>query len=427
MWTQRTRSSHLLFCQARLSSEVATRDTALQHVSGMTSTNQVDTFQKKPTVEEVEARYPSRARLWTVLRVCASHGDPCRVHAWLRRHSNEECPEADPRMADFMIHAYAKVADLARAEKALVDMIRNRVHPTTESFNAILAACARKEDVSSALKWFGRMLEADLVPDIVTYRTLISTCARAGNLPLAEEWLGKMLRATRRLDVVSCSSIIGGYASTGDAHHAQKWLERMLAAGLRPSGYAFNPVICVWSYADPSKSEAWIWKAMEAGSKPSDAALQRTLAGYVQNHNWEGCLRMKDLLKRLKRWPSSWAIALLAKPHAAAGDFESIEELIQELHVNQSNPDASCFKALLAAYARSPRPVEDERVELCCEQLFALVSLEPSLLGDARRALGQERYQRLASRLGLNIQPQIHRKGHARNRVVGSWGEIPPA
>ena len=416
MLLQRCLQAPALLQLARSVGEIVDRD-------GLSSLSQ----KQLPNLKEVEGRFQGlRGRFWPVLRACASHGDPYRVQAWLDRYGSQGL-QIDSRIANSLIHAYAKVGDLSAAEKSLLQMIRNGVPPTTESFNAILAACARKEDMSSALKWFQRMQEAQMVPDVVTYRTLISTCARAGNLPLAEEWLEKMLRATeRRLDVISCSSIIGGYASQGDVRNAEKWLDRMLLSGLRPGDYAFNPVICVWSYSDPSKSEAWLWKAIEAQSKPSEAALQRTLAAYVQAQNWEGCVRMKELLKHLKLWPSCWASALLAKPHAAAGDYEVVEELLQEL----PHPDASCLKVLLAAYARAARPVQDERVELCCERLFKLTaskSLHDASLGDARRALGKERYEQVAKRLGLKKEPLIHRKAHARNRVVGSWGEIAPA
>eukprot|EP00438_Fugacium_kawagutii_P012643 Skav215598 [mRNA] locus=scaffold666:320674:329733:+ [translate_table: standard] len=318
-----------------------------------------------PKLSEVEGRFrpPGRGlRFWTVLRACTGHGDPYRVKAWLDRAKAYNL-QVDVRVANSQIHAFAKVADLKSAEKSLLSLIRQGLHPSTESFNAILAACARVESLSSALKWFQRLLDTDLKPDRVTYRTMVSVCARAGNLPLAEEWLGKMLHEWK-LDVVSCSSIIGGYASKGDAQNAQKWLERMLLAGLRPSGYAFNPVICAWSYLEASKAEAWIWKAMETGVTPSDVALQRTLASFVKDQDLEGCDRMKALLKQLDQWPRAWALALLAKPHAAAGDFQMVEDLLADLTQCPELEDSElrgCLRALLAAYARSPLNPKDEK------------------------------------------------------------------
>ena len=316
-------------------------------------------------------------------------------------------------------------------------LIRQQLHPSTESFNAILAACARDENISVALKWFQRLYETNLQPDIVTYRTMVSVCARAGNLPLAEEWLGRMLDLEPQLDVVSCSSMIGGYAAQGDAYNAQKWLERMLLAGLRPGAHAFNPVICAWSYLEASKAEAWLWKSIETGCRPSDTALQRTLAAYVKQQDLEGCERMKDILKHLDQWPTAWALALLAKPHAAAGDFEVVEALLEDLNLCPKVEESelqSCLRALLAAYARTPQhqKLDDtvaRSVERCCERLFSMPSSarDAAALGDARRALGRDRYQRLAEKLHLDqTKPQIPRKLHARSRVVGTWQEIAP-
>lgn len=387
-----------------------------------------------PKLADVEGRFrppfnPS-LRFWTVLRACAGHGDPFRVKAWLKR-AEAHGFQVDIRVANALLHAYAKVSDLRSAEKALLQMIRQGHHPSAESFNAILAACARMEDISSALKWFQRLVDANLTPDRVTYRTMVSVCARAKNLPLAEEWLGRMLDSTdSRLDVVSCSSIIGGYASQGDAENAQRWLDRMLSAGLRPGSFAFNPVICAWSYVNASKAEAWIWKALETGVTPSDTALQRTLAAYVKDQDLDGCDRMKELLTDIHQWPSAWAIALLAKPYAGAGDFEVVEQLLEDLNHCSSVEDSdlkACLRVLLAAYARSPRKVEKKKVEICCERLFRLKSSkDAAAMGDARRALGRDGYLHLAERLGLDPEPQILRKAHGRSRVVGTMQEITP-
>lgn len=350
---------------------------------------------------ELEARAGRGARLWPVLRACAQLGDPLRAEAWLRRGA------PDLRAQNAVLHAYAKV-DLKDTERALRRMVRSGLRPSIESFNAVLAACAREKDIFTATKWFHRVLDAELKPDQVTYRTLVSVCARAQNLPLAEEWLRKMLSATNHgLDIVSCSSIIGGYASQGDAESAESWLDRMLLAGLRPGGHAFNPVICAWSYVDPTRAEAWLWKALEAKVRPSDAALLRILAAYVRDQDINSCERLVGQLKDMGRYDAR-AVALLCKPHMAAGDFKKVEELVdlkdeterscrqpQGLHT-----DVECLRLLLAAYARSPQPPRDGRVEDICERL-----------GDAMRN---------------TLSTPMARQSHAR-RVVGSCQEIAPA
>ncbi|CAE7564439.1 unnamed protein product [Symbiodinium necroappetens] len=205
----------------------------------------------------------------------------------------------------------------------------------------------------------------------------------------------------------------------------------MLFAGVRPGGHAFNPVVCAWAGAgSPRRAEAWLWKAMEGGLKPSKAALEKTLAAYA-SADGEGLDRMKRLMTSLGSWPKAWATAIISKPYAAAGDFGSVEQMLEELQAAGEAPDASCFKVLLMAYARGPRTL-DARVEVCLERLWALKTLwtkqeEAEVLGDARRALGKERYDQLARKLGLRTPPRITGERHSRARVVGTWHEIHPA
>merc|ERR1712205_255182 len=67
------------------------------------------------------------------------------------------------------------------------------------------------------------------------------------------------------------------------------------------------------------RAEGWLWKALEAGVQPSEAALRAVLEGFASGGATEGIQRMEEVLKQLGHWPSAWACALIAKPHAAAG------------------------------------------------------------------------------------------------------------
>eukprot|EP00439_Symbiodinium_sp_Y106_P030252 s3172_g3.t1 len=151
---------------------------------------------------------------------------------------------------------------------------------------------------------------------------------------------------------------------------------------------------------------------LKARLKPSQAALEKTLAAYASADS-EGLDRMKRLMTSLGSWPKAWATAIIAKPYAAAGDFGSVEKMLAELRAADEAPDASCFKVLLMAYARGPRTLDARE--------------EAEVLGDARRALGKERYDQVARKLGLRTPPRIKGERHSRARVVGTWHEIHPA
>ena len=392
------------------------------------------------TIGGVEHRFwRNRATFWEVLHTSAKHGDVRRVQAWLSRAAEANF-RIGTKASSLQITALARVADVKEAEKVLLDLMRSRMHPDTGAFNMVLSACARAENLDSALKWFRRMTQANLAADAVTHNTVIATCTRVGNLPLAEEWANNMVDQSIALNAVCCGSIVLGYARQGDGYGAQKWLRRMLEWGLRPGSRAFNAVVSV---SEPAVAEAFLWKALEAGAQPSEAALQRTLKAFVEVQDWEACERFKGLLRHLGHWPSAWAVALLSKPHAAAGDFTTVEELMAELRTQIPSQaadklddrvgsedaldlDVDCLKALLAAYARAAQPFADQRVEVCVERLLSRGVRDAATLGDARRALGKEKYDCLAHTFGLTVRPDISRKRHSRSRIVGTWGEISP-
>ncbi|CAE8638089.1 unnamed protein product [Polarella glacialis] len=155
------------------------------------------------------------------------------------------------------------------------------------------------------------------------------------------------------------------------------------------------------------------------------------MAAFIRSEDADGGRRVAQAMRRLGRWPRAWATALLARQLAGAGDHAAVEELLAELRAARCSPDAPCLRAQLAAYARAAQPPADGRVEACFQQLLQLkaersAAEDPEVLGDLRRALGRQRFESLSSELGLHTSPLIRREAHARNRVVGRWGEVLP-
>lgn len=363
-----------------------------------------------------------------LLRACADAGDVERTEAWLARLVRASLP-VTARAVNAVIHSCARAADVPRAERWLFDMIDSGIEPDLFSFNILLSACAEAADLAAAHRWFLRMTQAGIVADAVTHRTMVTVCARAGNAQLAEEWLAKMGDARHPLDEVSCSSLIAAYATAGDAPGAEQWLQRMQEEGVPAGRAAFDPVIRAWSAgkaeaAEPKRAEGWLWKALEAGVEPTDTALVAVLAAFVRTCDLEGADRIVAVMRRLRRWPSAPACAVLARRSAAAGDWAECEALLAELRSEGGRPDGACLRALLAAYARAPRPPEDGRAEEAFRELLAAEGAGAGgggeVLGDLRRALGRQRYAALAGELRLPAAPAIRRAAHARGRAVGA-------
>jgi len=412
--------------------QLAVLATAEQRLRSALGTGAKDTqVQHRATAPPVVDR--ERASL-AVLRSCAGRGDVERAEAWLLHLEAAGVPPSIPGY-NAMIHACARAADVPRAEHWLLEIIDRGLEPNLFSFNTLLGACAEAADIPAALKWAARMLQAGVEADVVTYRTLVATCARAGNVQLAEEWLEKMRRASHPPDIVSCSALISACGAAGDPQAAEAWLCRLQEEGLVARRAAYDPVIRAWCAGRPglrelARAEGWLWKAVEAKVLPTDAALLGLLGAMVRAEDSDGVQRVIAAMQALGRWPLARATAILAQPAAGCGDFAAVEKLLESLREDGQAPDAVCWQSLLAAYARTPNPPRDGRIEACFGELHLLKGVKAEtnaeVLGDLRRALGAEGYDKLAARLGLRQKPWIHRRAHAKSRIVGRLAEVAP-
>mmetsp|Transcript_60195 Transcript_60195/g.140230 ORF Transcript_60195/g.140230 Transcript_60195/m.140230 type:complete len:231 (-) Transcript_60195:35-727(-) len=221
----------------------------------------------------------------------------------------------------------------------------------------------------------------------------------------------------------------------GDAAGAEQALQRMHVEGVEVGRAAYDPLIRCWSagHAEPEalqRAEAWLWKALEVGIHPTDAALTALLAALVRAGDKEGAERIVGVMRSLQRWPRSPACAVLARPHAAAGDFAAVEGLLDDLRCAGGKPDAACLRELLAAYARAPFAPKDGRIEACFRELLCTLNVrvaevDGEVLGDLRRAVGYQRYTDLMGH-GAHSIPLVRRQSHARNRVVGQCVAVEP-
>eukprot|EP00927_Polykrikos_kofoidii_P036154 TRINITY_DN30553_c0_g1_i1.p1 TRINITY_DN30553_c0_g1~~TRINITY_DN30553_c0_g1_i1.p1 ORF type:complete len:584 (-),score=73.90 TRINITY_DN30553_c0_g1_i1:115-1866(-) len=398
-----------------------------------------------------------------VLQTCARIGELERAEAWLLTLLDVALLPPIPRLFNAVLLACARVADVKRGECWLREMMTRNVEPNVFSFNTLLNACAEAGDVVAAQKWFRRMADVGIPQDAATFRTMMGACARAGNAALAAAWLDKMRAASHSPDVLGYSTLVHAFATSGDAEGAEHWLQVMQSEGLVADRVAFDVIIRAWAgspttsvaidtilpppppsvsrLAQPSRAEAWLWKAMEAGLAPTDASILAVADAYVRIGDEHGARRVLTARSELGRPPSPAACALLAQPYASAGDVAEVEALIDELRCSRIRPDAACLRTLLAACARAPKRPHRERAETCFQELCALgkgVATETATLEDLSLAVGRRRRDELcviflgtdsdaaSTATAHEWKPQWATHKQHRGRVVGRIMEIAP-
>jgi pentatricopeptide repeat protein len=95
--------------------------------------------------------------------------------------------EPDVKAMNILLNAYAKLANVKKAQEVLRDMTTTgqgshktpRLVPNLVTFNTVLHACQKAHDLDAALQVKADMEAVGLLPDARTYTTLLTTVARA--------------------------------------------------------------------------------------------------------------------------------------------------------------------------------------------------------------------------------------------------------
>jgi len=155
-----------------------------------------------------------------------------------------------------VIHASAKVGNVARAEAWMEEMLRRGITPNLVCFNTVLHACAHSGDVNRAMLWLQRISEAGIAPNKITYNSMIDAHAKSGDPAAAEMWLLQMVAKGFHPDQITfvtllraCNgdtdseavsrwtygAIVKAYAHAGNVAYVKRWLGDMMRQGFEPT------------------------------------------------------------------------------------------------------------------------------------------------------------------------------------------------
>ncbi len=83
---------------------------------------------------------------------------------------------------------------------------------TTQGYNAMIGACAKKGESTKAEGWLLAMQTAGLQPDEISYNAVIDACAKRGDAARAVGWLLAMQAAGLRPNEISYTAVIDACA-----------------------------------------------------------------------------------------------------------------------------------------------------------------------------------------------------------------------
>jgi len=229
--------------------------------------------------------------------------------------------------------------DTERAEKMLEAMVETKMEPSISTFNAVIAALAKKADADGAERLMAQMLKSGLKPDVASYSCVVNACAKSNDIARAEQWLCTMKEADVAVNAVTYNSIINACARCGDLRRAEAWLAQLENEGFIPSVVTFNILIKACGKAgDLDRAEHWL-KEIHRRSLSPDAVSYMNII--------QGCLAKKDM-SRAEPWAQE--MQEMRAPHATVPAYGlACTMLVEGFGLHRDYPQAK--KWLLHALA----------------------------------------------------------------------------
>lgn len=285
-----------------------------------------------------------------------------------------------------VINAHAKVGNHARAEEMLRQMFEKyaqgnqKMKPTLQTINTVLAALARSKESGSAQKaemYLREMLafqEAstlDLKPDIVTFSTVINCWANSGD-PLASEQVKALFREVEtlsrnddriNLDAGFYRSVLRACSQTGDVSGAESLLREITSGfgdnSIKPDRYMYLALLQAYALSvnedAADKAEALLREMDTLAISKNDPSLKPDALCYLavlecwakSAQTVRAVIRSEQLLLDMeqkarngdqKMKPTPGTYSRVINTMARAGDMERVKKILRHMYTGEHEP-----------------------------------------------------------------------------------------
>ncbi|CAL1355910.1 unnamed protein product [Linum trigynum] len=254
------------------------------------------------------------------------HMDEAQVIFYHLRSRNEVSWNA-------LIAAHARKGEAEHAFLLFSNMLRENVQPTQFTYSSVLNACAVVGSLEQG-KWVHAVLvksKADLVGFVGN--TLLDMYAKSGSIEEAKKVFDRL---TKR-DIVSWNTLLKGYAQHGSGDIALQTFDKMLRIGIPPNDITFLCVLTACSHA------GLVGEGLNIFNQMKKYKIEPQVSHYVT---------IVDLLGR-------------------AGQLDRAKKFIEEMPIE---PTAAVWGALLGACRMHKKP---ELGAYAAERIFELDPRDP--------------------------------------------------
>ena len=263
-----------------------------------------------------------------------------------------------------IISAFAKVANVDGAKVWFAKFDELKLPPTVVSINNLLLAYSNGgHNISICVDIFETyFLKYNLAPDTNSYNTMLAACARAERADLAVRYFSRMEDHQKRQydtrpDVKTYSCVIDAFGKNSDSASAESWFQRMVDDGILPNVTVFTCVIHAHARNGNVDRALYWFNRLESDLRivcKDITTLNMVLDSYAKKGHAEGAqLFLEKYFRERVVRPSLRSYNALIEAHARVGNLSSAVNVFDKMPCKR---DTVSYNNIILAAARQSDP-----------------------------------------------------------------------
>jgi len=327
---------------------------------------------------------PVEAGADAVIVAFAEEGDLSKAEEWLWRTLEGGFGRL-PSEATFaaVVFCACKDQQTSKAEEIMLQMMRMRMRPSKELFDAIIHRFSEEREVWKVEEWLLHAGQSGWTPAQPAFESVVLLYAER-DVVKAEEWLSRAQQTEYTLPDQCFDTVIHALASAGDAQKVSDWLVRMVSDGRSPSDATLREVVMLLiEVGDVRHAETWL--AQLVGRQLPVQDLSHLLYSAAMRAGDLDCAE-RQLVALNDADPERTEYLIVA--HAQLGDATRAKNVFDHFVSLGGVPTPQMHAALLSACAFAGDVTGTESVARGLASSTGLSQSQVSLL---RQTLGDER------------------------------------
>ncbi len=279
-----------------------------------------------------------------------------------------------------LMNGYAQTGDIKDAERVFLNMLSQKIPPSSKEVNIIISAAAKIGDLESAEQWFSALETGNLPPkgkqgNNPNDKFLLSW----GDYDLASSFFGRLHRKRNRItskslydrnryfaipplspDVYSLNTLLNACARTGNMQRAEE-LARKYAGKIKFSEITYNTMIFAANNGegnsgcgDGKRQMYWFEEMKKSGMTPAASTISAVCAHWIKTGDYkrvaairEDCLGLKNRQQGVRAMLNQCVFSALA--NAEPKQPETVKEELSKLIREQKGSQDGLSRQILRA------------------------------------------------------------------------------